>query len=234
MYYANLWSVDMGIAANLISLQKEIPEKVKIVAVSKTMPISAIREAYECGQRDFGENKVQEMVDKQAQLPADIAWHMIGHLQTNKVKPIIPFVHLIHSVDSLRLLSVINYEASGLNKRIDCLIQIRIAREESKFGMTCDDADQLFSSAEFKSFNHVRITGLMGMASFTDDLDQVKNEFSILASCFTDFRERFFQYDPDFRELSMGMSGDYPVAVETGSTMVRIGSLIFGKREPMK
>ena len=220
----------MGIAENLIRLHKEIPSDVKIIAVSKTMPVSAIQEAYGTGQRDFGENKVQEMADKQRLLPDDIAWHMIGHLQTNKVKQIIPFVHLIHSVDSLKLLSVINSEAAKAGRSVNCLLQIFIASEETKFGLTRDEAKTLLSSGEYRSFRNIRITGLMGMATYTEDRNRIREEFLQLATTFSELRTDFFPQDPTFRELSMGMSGDYPIAVETGSTMVRIGSLIFGER----
>jgi pyridoxal phosphate enzyme (YggS family) len=221
----------MGIAENLIRLQNEVPSGVKIIAVSKTMPVSAIREAYTRGHRDFGENKVFEMVEKQNLLPADIAWHMIGHLQTNKVKQIIPFVHLIHSVDSLRLLSVINSEAAKSGRCIDCLLQMFIASEDTKFGLSFDEAVTLLSSDEYRSFRNVRITGLMGMATFTEDRDRIRQEFHQLATGFSELKSVFFPDNPGFRELSMGMSGDYPVAVEEGSTMVRIGSLIFGERK---
>ncbi len=221
---------DMGIAENLIRLHKEIPSDVKIIAVSKTMPVSSILEAYDTGHRDFGENKVQEMADKQRQLPGDISWHMIGHLQTNKVKQIIPFVHLIHSVDSLKLLSVINSEAAKAGRSVNCLLQIFIASEETKFGLTRDEAKLLLSSEEYRSFRNVRITGLMGMATYTENKDRIRQEFLQLAGIFSEFRAIFFPADPAFRELSMGMSGDYSVAVEAGSTMVRIGSLIFGER----
>ncbi len=220
----------MGIDENLIRLHKEIPSDVKIIAVSKTMPVSAIQEAYDTGQRDFGENKVQEMADKQRQLPGDIAWHMIGHLQTNKVKQIIPFVHLIHSVDSLKLLSVINSEAAKAGRTVNCLLQLFIASEETKFGLTHDEAKILLSSDEYRSFRNIRITGLMGMATYTENRDRIRREFQQLAASFSEFRTAFFPHDPAFRELSMGMSGDYSVAVEAGSTMVRIGSLIFGER----
>ena len=220
----------MGIAENLFRLHKEIPSDVKIIAVSKTMPVSAIQEAYDTGHRDFGENKVQEMTDKQGRLPQDINWHMIGHLQTNKVKQIIPFVRLIHSVDSLKLLSTINSEAVKAGRTIDCLLQIFIASEETKFGLSHDEAKNLLSSDEYRSFRNIRITGLMGMATYTENRDLIRKEFKQLAASFAEFRSAFFPRDPAFRELSMGMSGDYILAVEAGSTMVRIGSLIFGER----
>jgi PLP dependent protein len=220
----------MCIAENLSRLRKEIPQEVRIIVVSKTMPVSDIREAYNTGHREFGENKAQELSEKQKQLPSDIAWHMIGHLQTNKVKLIAPFVQLIHSVDSLKLLSVINTEAAKSGRRIDCLLQMRIAREETKFGLTPAEAEQLLKSSEYHAFRHIRITGLMGMATFTDDILHVKSEFSQLVVLFERFRTAYFRNDPSFCERSMGMSGDYKLALAAGSTMVRIGSLIFGKR----
>jgi pyridoxal phosphate enzyme (YggS family) len=220
----------MGIAENLIRLQKEIPTNVKIIAVSKTMPVSAIQQAYDTGQRDFGENKVQEMTDKQHRLPSDIKWHMIGHLQTNKVKQIIPFVHLVHSVDSMKLLSMINAEAAKAQRNINCLLQIFIASEETKFGLSYEEAKVILSSDEYRSFRNIQITGLMGMATNTENRDIIRHEFEQLATIFSEFRSAFFQGNPAFRELSMGMSGDYVIAVEAGSTMVRIGSLIFGER----
>jgi pyridoxal phosphate enzyme (YggS family) len=220
----------MGIAGNLIRLHNEIPSDVKIIAVSKTMPVSAIQEAYDAGQRDFGENKVQEMADKHLLLPGDIAWHMIGHLQTNKVRQIIPFVHLIHSVDSLKLLSVINSEAAKAGRTVNCLLQIFIASEETKFGLTRDEANTLLSSDEYHTFRNISITGLMGMATYTQNRERIRKEFLQLAACFSELRTAFFSQDPAFRDLSMGMSGDYSIAAEAGSTMVRIGSFIFGER----
>jgi pyridoxal phosphate enzyme (YggS family) len=220
----------MGIAENLISLHKEIPTNVKIIAVSKTMPVSAIQQAYDTGQRDFGENKVQEMTDKRDRLPSDINWHMIGHLQTNKVKQIIPFVHLIHSVDSMKLLSMINAEAEKAQRTINCLLQIFIASEETKFGLSYEEAKAILSSEEYRSFRKIQITGLMGMATNTENRDIIRQEFEQLAAIFSEFRSTFFPGNPAFRELSMGMSGDYAIAVDAGSTMVRIGSLIFGER----
>ena len=220
----------MRIAENIALLRQEIPLHVKIIAVSKTMPAFIVREAYDAGQRIFGENKVQELTEKKPLLPPDVEWHMIGHLQTNKVKYIIPFVHLIHAVDSLKLLSVINHEAAKIGRKIDCLLQMRIAREETKFGMSFSDADSLLGSGEFKDFQFVRITGLMGMATFTDDRLQIKDEFLHLTSFFNELKSKRFSGDSSFRELSMGMSGDYRLALEAGSTMIRIGSLIFGER----
>ncbi len=220
----------MGIADNIALLRKEIPQHVKIVAVSKTMQASAVKEAYDAGHRAFGENRVQEMTDKQQLLPSDVEWHLIGHLQTNKVKYIVPFVHLIHSVDSLKLLAEINREAARVGRKIDCLLQMRIAREETKFGLQYTEAVQLLNSEEFKDFQHVRLTGLMGMATFTGNNSQIRDEFLQLGRFFKEFQNRWFLHVDSFRELSMGMSGDYKLAIEAGSTMVRIGSLIFGER----
>jgi pyridoxal phosphate enzyme (YggS family) len=220
----------MSIAKNIALLRNEIPGHIKIVAVSKTMPSTLVKNAYDAGLRAFGENRVQELTEKHQALPKDIEWHLIGHLQTNKVKFIVPFVHLIHSVDSLKLLSEINLEAEKINRSVDCLLQIRIASEETKFGMTFADAGELLNSPEFKQFNSVRLTGLMGMATFTDDTGQVKDEFLQLSSYFKEIKATWFPDNASFKELSMGMSGDYKLAIEAGSTMVRIGSLIFGER----
>jgi pyridoxal phosphate enzyme (YggS family) len=220
----------MAIAENIALLRKEIPSQVQLIAVSKTMPVAALREAYEAGQRSFGENKVQEVLMKQPLLPSDIEWHLIGHLQSNKVKSIVPFVKLIHSVDSLKLLGEINKEAGKINKVVDCLLQIHIALEETKFGLSYQEAKVLVNSAEFKTFRHVRLTGLMGMATFTDDFGRVGQEFMQLAGFFKELKTTNFADDVTFRELSMGMSGDFKQAIEAGSTMVRIGSLIFGER----
>jgi pyridoxal phosphate enzyme (YggS family) len=220
----------MNISRNIALLRNEIPGQVKLIAVSKTMPPALIKEAYDAGQRVFGENKVQELTQKQLVLPKDIEWHLIGHLQTNKVKQVVPFVHLIHSVDSLKLLSEINREAGKINRIIDCLLQMHIASEETKFGLSYAEADYLLSSAEYKRQRHIRITGLMGMATFTDDAVQIKKEFVQLATYFKELKRHWFADKPSFKELSMGMSGDYRIAIEAGSSMVRIGSLIFGER----
>ena len=220
----------MNIAENLALIQKELPAHVRLIAVSKTMSPELIRVAYNAGQRAFGENKVQELQEKQPVLPGDIEWHMIGHLQTNKVKYIVSFIHLIHSVDSLKLLSEINTEGSKINRVVDCLMQIRIAKEETKYGMTISTARELLDSPTFKDFKNIRLRGLMGMATFTDDTMQVTAEFKQLAGYFKDIKQRYFVGDNSFAELSMGMSGDYEYAVDAGSTMVRIGSLIFGER----
>lgn len=212
------------IAKNLKELVEELPPEVTLVAVSKTKPESAIMEAYEAGHRDFGENKAQELSGKYENLPKDIRWHMIGHLQRNKVKYIIDFVHLIHGVDSLRLLREINKRAGKAGRRVDCLLQIHIAEESSKFGLDEKELNEILPMLD--EFENVRIRGLMGMATFTDDEGQVSREFRNLKNLFNATREKIGDLDI----LSMGMSGDYPLALAEGSTMVRIGSSIFGAR----
>lgn len=220
----------MGVKENITILRKEIPDTVKIVAVSKAMPVSLMMEAYNAGQRAFGENKVQEILSKVPQMPEDTEWHLIGHLQTNKVKSIVPVVHLIHSVDSLKLLAEINKESAKLNRVTNCLLQIRIAREETKFGLSRDEAKTLLASGQYREMKNVRIKGLMGMATFTEDECQIKSEFLDLFNFYNALKIALFKHDPAFSERSMGMSGDYKIALETGSTMVRIGSIIFGER----
>lgn len=202
----------------------------RLVAVTKTRTTDEILEAYAAGQRDFGENKVQELRDKQPLLPADIRWHMIGHLQSNKVKYIAPYVHLIHSVDNIRLLTEIDRQALKHQRVIDCLLQVYIAREETKFGLSEEELYALIASDEFHRVRQVRVTGLMGMATFTEDMDQVRREFRHLRGLFDDIRQHHEAPNLVMRELSMGMSGDYRVAVEEGSTLVRIGTLLFGPR----
>lgn len=214
------------IARQLKAIREELPQGVVLVAVSKTKSEAAIMEAYRAGQRVFGENKVQELVAKHEALPEDVEWHMIGHLQRNKVKYLIGFVSLIHGVDSLRLLQEIDKRARGAGRVVDCLLQVHIAEEETKFGF---DAPELLAHLEegtFDAFKNVRIRGLMGMATFTDDTERVRREFRSLKSLFDRLQEAW----PGVDILSMGMSGDYPIAVEEGSTMVRIGSSIFGAR----
>ena len=221
----------MSIADNLLKYKNELANNgVKLVAVSKNHPTDAITEAYNAGQRVFGENLVQEMVEKQAQLPKDIEWHLIGHLQTNKVKYIAPFVKLIESVDSLKLLKEINKQAVKNNRVIDCLLQIYIADEDSKFGLGFDEAIELLRDEEFASFKNIRIVGLMGIASNNALEGQTKAEFQELKVFFDGIKLSFFRKEDSFKEISMGMSGDYKIAIEQGSTMVRIGSNIFGKR----
>lgn len=218
------------IPQNLARIKATIPSNVCLVAVSKTKPVSDLQEAYDAGQRHFGENKVQEMCDKYEVLPNDICWHLIGHLQSNKVKYIAPFVHLIHSVDSLKLLIEIDKQASKNNRVIDVLLQFHIAKEETKFGLNLLEANELLASEEFKNFENVRVVGIMGMASFTDDISVVHAEFASLKGIFEDIKNSFFKNVSFFKEISMGMSGDYELAIEEGSTMVRVGSSIFGGR----
>jgi len=218
------------ILENLEKIQKTIPSTVCLVAVSKTKPISDLQEIYDAGQRHFGENKVQEMTEKWEVLPKDIHWHQIGHLQTNKVKFIAPYVDLIHSVDSLKLLAEINKQAEKCQRVIKVLLQFYIAKEESKYGLDYDEAKELLASNDFKTFKNIQIIGVMGMASFTDDTSIVRKEFSQLKTIFTHIKTDFFPNDSSFKEVSMGMSGDYELAIEKGSTMVRVGSSIFGGR----
>jgi pyridoxal phosphate enzyme (YggS family) len=207
---------------NLSTLLQSIPDSATLVAVSKTKPVESLLEAYDAGQRDFGENKVQEMTDKASELPQNIRWHMIGHLQRNKVKYIAPFVSLIHSVDSIRLLNEIDKQGQKNHRVIDCLLQVRIAQEENKFGLTFDSCDEILN---LNDYSNVRIRGLMGMASFTDNQTQIESEFKSLAQYYKQHQEKY-----EWDTLSMGMSGDYPLALSCGSTMIRVGSRIFGAR----
>ncbi len=211
-------------------LQELSAQNVTLVAVSKTHPPERIMEIYNLGQRIFGENRAQEMLEKHAALPDDIEWHLIGHLQTNKVKYIAPFVSMIHSVDSLRLLEEIDRQALKSGRVMDCLLQFHIAAEETKFGLDEAEARDLLSADAFGQLKNIRICGVMGMATFTEDETQVRREFRSLKRIFENLRQAFFPESPHFRHLSMGMSGDWRIAVEEGSTMVRIGSLIFGVR----
>ena len=220
----------MSIVENLNKIHSTLPAGVQLVAVSKTRNDEEIMEAYTEGQRLFGENKVQELVRKWESLPKDIEWHFIGHLQSNKVKFIAPFVAMIHSVDSIKILKTINEEGRRAGRRIPCLLQFHIAREESKFGFSPEDADQLFSQADLAELDHVIISGVMGMATFTEDSAQVNLEFSILYKLFQKVKTTFFAGNDNFREISMGMSDDYQLAVANGSTLVGIGSTIFGER----
>lgn len=221
----------MSIAANISALKGELESiNVKLIAVSKTKTAEEIMEAYQAGQREFGENQVQELLEKQSQLPKDINWHLVGHLQTNKVKSIAPFISLIHSVDSLKLLQEINKQALKNNRIIDCLLQIFIADEDTKFGLDFDEAVELLRSEEFSQLKNIRITGLMGIATNTENPKLVSEEFYELKTLFKGLKQSFFRKDDDFKEISMGMSSDYKIAIEQGSTMVRLGSTIFGKR----
>jgi len=216
----------MFIKQNLINLINDLPKQVVLVAVSKTKPISDIQEAYEAGHRIFGENKVQEMVNKYEALPQDIAWHMIGHLQRNKVKYMAHFVDLIHCVDSFKTLKEIDKQAKKHNRIISCLLQARIAKEETKFGLQFNDIEQIIHSEEFKTLKNIKIVGLMGMASFTDDISQIANEFNNLNTFFKKLKTQ----NSELKTLSMGMSGDYQIAIKNGSNMIRVGSAIFGVR----
>jgi len=219
----------MVIQDNLKQIQSNLPDHVTLVAVSKTKPISDLMEAYHAGQRVFGENKIQEMVEKHGQMPNDVEWHMIGHVQSNKVKYMADFVSLIHGVDNLKLLKEINKQALKHNRIIKCLFQIKIAEEESKFGMSTDEAKEILQSKEFSELKNVCIVGIMGMATFTDDETQIKQEFKKLKSSFDDLKPlETFNFKP--KTISMGMSGDYHLAIECGSTMIRVGSSIFGER----
>lgn len=220
----------MNIKNNINNLRLRIPPECKLVAVSKTNPVEKIKEAYDAGQRVFGENRVQELVAKAEVLPKDIEWHMIGHMQTNKVKFIAPFIHLIHSVDSYGLLTEIDKQAARAARKISCLLQIHIAAEESKFGFTEQDVVDLLKDNKFDDLDHIVIVGLMGMATFTTDMDQVRNEFRGLKKLFDRLKSSTLPPNVEMRELSMGMSGDYQIAIEEGSTIVRVGSAIFGER----
>ncbi|HPX75119.1 MAG TPA: YggS family pyridoxal phosphate-dependent enzyme [Bacteroidales bacterium] len=219
------------IKKNIDNILKQIPNNTKLVAVSKTHSIETIKETFDAGQRDFGENKVQEMVDKHNQLQnPEIKWHLIGHLQRNKVKYIADFVELIHSVDSLRLLTEINRQAKRHNRIINCLLQFHIADEDTKFGLNFDEAINILESDEFKSFENIKICGVMGMATFTDDVEQVRKEFKKLKVFFSKIKDKYFKKIDYFCEISMGMSGDWKIAIEEGATILRIGSIIFGDR----
>ncbi|WP_111671218.1 YggS family pyridoxal phosphate-dependent enzyme [Algoriphagus litoralis] len=221
----------MDIKANLEGIKKSFPNSYcKLIAVSKTKPLSDLKAAYEAGIRDFGENKVQEIQAKQPEMPADTRWHMIGHLQSNKVKYIAPFVHLIHGVDSFKLLQEINKQGKKIDRQISVLIQIHIAEEESKFGFDRAELEEMLGSQEFAELTHVKVIGLMGMATFTENADQIRKEFNGLKQLFEELKGRKLPDFVDLKEISMGMSGDYKIAQEEGSTMVRIGSAIFGSR----
>lgn len=221
----------MNIKANLEFVKKSfVNPECKLIAVSKTKPLEDLREAYKAGIRDFGENKVQEIQAKQPEMPADTRWHMIGHLQSNKVKYIAPFVHLIHGVDSFKLLQEINKQGKKIDRQLSVFIQMHIAEEESKFGFDQAELEEMFASKEFSESTHVKIQGLMGMATFTDEQDQIRKEFRGLRQLFENLKNRNLPEFVEMKELSMGMSGDYQIAQEEGSTMVRIGSAIFGSR----
>lgn len=218
------------IQENLNKVRATIPSNVTLIAVSKTKPIADLQEAYDAGQRIFGENKALEMRDKHQELPKDIQWHFIGHLQTNKIKYIAPFVTLIHSIDSASLLEAVNKEAVKNNRIIDCLLQFHIAQEDTKFGLDVEEAINMLNSDNFKNLKNINIVGVMGMATFTDDVNQVRSEFKSLKNIFDTLKDGYFKDNDSFKEISMGMSDDYSIAIEEGATMVRVGSKIFGAR----
>lgn len=221
----------MLVADRLKSIKETIPASVTLVAVSKTHPVETILQAYQAGQRHFGENKVQELTSKVPLIPNDVIWHMIGHLQSNKVKYIAPFINLIHGVDSFKLLQVVNKEALKNNRIIDCLLQVHIAAETTKFGFLEDEIISMLKNEAYLQLKNIRICGLMGMATFTNNQEQVRQEFRGLKSLFDKLKAMFFNDDESFKILSMGMSDDYLIAIEEGSTLVRVGSAIFGDRE---
>lgn len=221
----------MSVSENIKNfLANEIPSRVKLIAVSKTKPAETILEAYRSGHKVYGENKVQELVAKYEELPKDIEWHMIGHMQSNKVKYIAPFVSLIHGVDTFKLLKVINKEGRKNQRKLDCLLQFHIAKEETKFGLDLDEATEFLKSEEFKKLEYVNICGVMGMATFTENEAAIRAEFKELVHIFNELKKTFFSDSKDFKEISMGMSNDYKIAIEEGATMVRIGSILFGAR----
>jgi PLP dependent protein len=219
-----------AIGENINRIRKEIPSNVALIVVTKTQSNERLLEAYEAGERIFGENRVQELVPKHEALPKDIEWHMIGHLQSNKVKYIAPFINCIHSIDDTRLLSVIDKEAAKHGRTIRVLLQFHIAQEETKFGLSLEEAEDFLKKPDLAKLKHISIAGVMGMATFTSDEIQVRNEFRSLKKIFDTLKTNFFSQSTDFSEISMGMSGDYKLAIEEGSTMVRVGSSIFGNR----
>ncbi len=220
----------MSIASQIQQLRSSLPEGVSLLAISKYQPIEALQEAYDAGQRLFGENHIQEMAAKAAVLPKDIEWHFTGHVQTNKIKYMAPFVSLIHAIDSFRLLREIDKHAAKHNRVIDCLLQIHIAQEETKYGLTMEECRQLLATEPWRELQHIRITGLMAMGSNTDDMDQVRSEFRQMSHLFEELKTTYFADESSFAQLSEGMTDDYPIAIEEGSTIVRIGSMIFGNR----
>lgn len=220
----------MDIEKNIAEIKQTLPEGVKLVAVSKKKSPEIIMQAYNSGHKIFGENKAQELIQKQEELPKDIDWHFIGHLQTNKAKYLTPFVSMIHGIDSLKILKTVNKEAQKSNRIIPCLLQFHIAEESTKFGLSEEEAHEILDSPEYKTLRNVSIVGVMGMATFTDDEEQVRNEFRFLKKIFDKLKKEYFPRKKGFKEISMGMSDDYAIAVEEGSTIVRIGSNIFGSR----
>lgn len=221
----------MSIKKNIEKIKQDLPDHCRLIVVSKTQPINRILEAYESGHRIFGENKVQELCSKFEELPKNIEWHLIGHLQTNKVKYVAQFIHLIHAVDSLKLLQEINKQAQKVNRTIKCLLQIYIAEEETKFGLSQPELSDLIQSNEIENLKNIQIIGLMGMATFTENTEQIRKEFKYLRTIFNSIAEQNLPENVRMQELSMGMSGDYKIAIEEGSTLVRIGTSIFGERK---
>jgi len=231
----SMQEIIMSVRENIIDFNNQLTDSnCTLVAVSKTKPVELIQEAYDAGQLDFGENKIQELREKPGQLPGDIRWHMIGHVQTNKVKYIAPFIYLIHAVDSLKLLKEINKQALKCDRIINCLLQVHIAQEEHKFGLVQGDLIEILDSEELKSLENVKIIGLMGMATYTDDQDLIRSEFQSLKTIFNKIKSQFSLPNVEMNEISMGMSDDYPIALEEGSTMIRVGSKIFGARNYTK
>lgn len=218
------------ISDTLQSLKNELPAEVRLVAVSKFHPIEMLREAYDAGQRVFGESRVQELVVKVPQMPSDVEWHFIGHLQRNKVKQIVPFISLIHSIDSIELLREVEKQAALINRKIPCLLELHVAQEEAKFGFTPQALFDMLTTKEWVKMEHIQLCGLMCMATFTEDTTEIRQEFHLAKQTFLEAKERFFTNTPSFKELSMGMTDDYPIAISEGATMVRIGSKIFGPR----
>lgn len=221
----------MEIQENIKKIKDSLPQEIRLVAVSKTKPVEAIKEAYAIGQRVFGENRPQEMAAKHQVLPGDIEWHLIGQLQEKNVKYIASFVRLIHSVDRLKLLQKINREAEKHQRVIDCLLEFHIAQEETKSGLTLQEAEEILNSDAYKALQYVRLVGVMGIATYTEDREQIRQEFRQLREIFIALKNKYFEGKDEFCELSMGMSDDYPIAIEEGSTLIRVGSSIFGKRE---
>lgn len=221
----------MSIAGQILQLRNSLPQEVSLLAISKYQPIEALQEAYDAGQRMFGENHIQEMAAKAAVLPKDIEWHFTGHVQTNKIKYMASFVSLIHAVDSFRLLREIDKHAAKHNRTIDCLLQIHIAQEETKYGLTVEECRQLLATEPWRDLKHIRIAGLMAMGSNTDDMAQVRSEFRRMRQLFDELKVAYFADEPSFAQLSEGMTDDYLIAIEEGSTIVRIGSMIFGERQ---
>lgn len=223
-----------NIAKEIKDITNELPAYSRLVAVSKFRPDEDIMEAYQVGQRIFGENHVQEMIGKHERLPKDIQWHFIGHLQSNKIKYIAPFVTLIHSIDSYKLLEDVSRQASKINRTIDCLLQMHIAQESTKFGFSFDECREMLQSLEWEKLSNVRIIGVMGMATFTENNLQVEKEFQSLKAFFDEIKDTYFSTESTFKEISMGMTHDYPIAVRNGSTLIRVGTKIFGERDYSK